>query len=152
MYCIVCFLCSTHRGKGKRTKLYCIINIEKDHIFQRTSLLGSYRPSMPWDPTTVCPRSHDSTPRDTKWRNSFKFFYNKRQALNTLFQSPSHYEYYEHLFYLFHKSKWSFYKTKTLIMVFYCLGGIAFFILRSFMWFAHNLVHNQPHLAVVNQA
>ena len=36
--------------------------MEKDYIVQRISILGSYRPSMPWDPTTVCPRSHDSTP------------------------------------------------------------------------------------------
>ena len=46
----------------------------------------------------------------------------------------------------------SFYDTKTLIMVFYCLGRIAFFILRSFMWLAHNLDCNQPNLAAVNQA
>ena len=126
--------------------------MEKDHIVQRTSILGSYRPSTSWDPTTVYPGSHDSTPRGTKWRNSFKCLYNKRYTLNSLFQSPSHCEYYEHLFYLFRKSKWPFYKIKTLIMVFYCLGGIVFFILRSFIWLAHNLVHNQPYLAAVNQA
>ena len=30
--------------------------MEKDHIVQKTSILGSYRPSMPWGPMTVCPR------------------------------------------------------------------------------------------------
>ena len=64
--------------------------------------------------------------RGTKWRNSFKCSHNKRWVLNLLFQSPSHCEYYEWLFYLFRKSKGSFYDTKTLIMVFYCLGGNAF--------------------------
>ena len=29
--------------------------MEKDHIVQRTSILGSYRPSTPWDPTIVRP-------------------------------------------------------------------------------------------------
>ena len=24
--------------------------MEKDHLVQRTNILGSYRPSMPWDP------------------------------------------------------------------------------------------------------
>ena len=36
--------------------------MEKDHIVQRTNILGSYRPSTPWDPTTVCPGSHENTP------------------------------------------------------------------------------------------
>ena len=45
------------------TKLYCIINMEKDHIVQRISILSSYRPSTLRDPTTICPGSHDSTPR-----------------------------------------------------------------------------------------
>ena len=52
---------------------------------------------------------------------------------------------------LVRKSKRSFYDTKTLIMIFYDLGGITFFALRSFMWLVHNLVCNQPHLGVVNQ-
>ena len=30
--------------------------MEKDHIVQRTNILGSYKPSTPWDPTTVRPR------------------------------------------------------------------------------------------------
>ena len=37
-------------------------------------------------------------------------------------------------------------------MVLYYLRGITFFALRSFMWLAHNLVCNQPHLAKVNWA
>ena len=48
--------------KGK-DKLYCIINMEKDHIVQRINILDFYRPSMPQDPTTVCPGSHNNTPR-----------------------------------------------------------------------------------------
>ena len=35
--------------------------MKKDHIVQRISILGSYRPSMLRDPMTVCPGSHDST-------------------------------------------------------------------------------------------
>ena len=46
----------------------------------------------------------------------------------------------------------SFYDTKTLIVIFYCLEGIAFFALRSFMWLVHNLIRNQSYLAAVNQA
>ena len=44
------------------TKLYCIINMEKDHIVQKISILGSYRLSTTRDPTTVYPGSHDSMP------------------------------------------------------------------------------------------
>ena len=36
--------------------------MEKDHIVQRISILGSYKPSTPLDLTTVCPGSHDSMP------------------------------------------------------------------------------------------
>ena len=37
----------------ERTKLHCIISMEKDRIVQRISILGSYRPSTPGN--------HDST-------------------------------------------------------------------------------------------
>ena len=55
------FYVSPIEVKG-RTKLYCIINMEKDHIVQRISILSSYRPSTLRDPMTICPGSHDSMP------------------------------------------------------------------------------------------
>ena len=53
MYYIVCSSVGPIEVREK-TKVHCIISMEKDHVVQRISILDSYRPSTPGN--------HDSTP------------------------------------------------------------------------------------------
>ena len=46
MYCIVCSYVGPIEVR-ERTKLHCIISMEKERVVQRINILGSYRPNIP---------------------------------------------------------------------------------------------------------